>query len=67
MAYRVIFCGSRHWTDEATVAWYINRLPADTVVVQGGASGADAMAQRLAEARHLPVETFEADWNRLGR
>ncbi len=66
MGHRVIFCGSRHWTDEAVIGWYIDRLPADTVVLQGGARGADAIAKRLAEARGLPVEDFVAEWGRLG-
>ena len=35
VAYCVIFRGSRRWTDEAQVAWCINRLPADTVAGQG--------------------------------
>lgn len=67
MSRRIIICGSRHWADEETIAWYIDRLPANTVVVQGGASGADAIARRLAQARGLPVETINAEWRRWGR
>lgn len=66
MGHRVIFCGSRHWSDETTIAWYIDRLPVDTVVLQGGAQGADTIAKRLAEARGLAVENFYAEWDRLG-
>ncbi len=47
-------------------AW-INRLPQNTVVVHGGAQGADQLAGECARQRGLSVEEHPAEWSRYGR
>ncbi len=38
-----------------------------TVIVSGGAQGADKCAKMYAEERHLPYEEFPADWSKGAR
>lgn len=38
-----------------------------TTVICGGASGADMLGKRWAEANNVPVEYFEADWATYSR
>lgn len=42
---------------------YVNALPADTVVVSGGARGVDRTAAQTARARGLQVKEFIPNWN----
>ncbi len=65
---RVLFCGSRNWTDQVAIISQLNDLPADTVIIHGGARGADEMAGKMAEdILGMEVEVYEADWERYGR
>jgi len=63
---RIAVIGSRGFDDyvrlEAVLEPY---LPA--VLVSGGAQGADALAERLAEERGLTIDVIPADWQRYGR
>ena len=38
-----------------------------TVIVEGGASGADTMAREYAEAHDMKYEEFKPDWKQYGR
>ena len=60
---RVLFSGSRHWSDEAPVRRIIESLPPGSTVVHGGARGLDSVAGRLAAKRGLKVEVHPADWS----
>ena len=74
---RVLICGDRRWgfpegdpeADEQRriLLAFIMSLPKDTVVIEGGALGADRLAARYAAAAGLEVLTFPADWQRYGR
>lgn len=59
---RVLFTGSRDWTDEKALRAVVDALPADAVVVHGAARGADEIAGQLAKARGLAVEEHPARW-----
>lgn len=65
---RVLMCGCRDWTDVESVYDAFDILgPGPHVVIQGGAPGADAIADRIAiERGHERVE-FRADWDKHGR
>ena len=43
------------------------RLPADAIVVEGGARGADRIVREEAQARELHVATVWANWDQFGR
>lgn len=69
---RVIITGDRNWADDASIRHVLTALHAvhpDTIIVQGGARGADHIARRIAEALFGPaqVETHPADWYKYGR
>ena len=68
---RVIFCGSRDWTDEQTIRRDMIGLASawgdDLVVVQGEARGADSIARDVANSLGIPVESYPADWRGSGR
>lgn len=67
MARRVLICGSRRYRNAAAIERYIRRLPAGTVVIHGGAPGADTLAGLYAKRCGLAVEEFPADWKRYGK
>lgn len=70
MTYRVLVCGGRDYADAEKVRWALERLARKhgaLSIAQGGALGADAGALWYAYARGWPVQTFAADWKRLGK
>lgn len=67
MAARVLVCGSRDWTDEDTIRSRLIGMHSDTVVIQGGASGADQMARDIARERGLHVAEVLPQWDRFGQ
>ena len=64
---RVLITGSREWTDVATMCEEFCKLPDDTVIIHGGARGADTMADQMARGEHMRVEVFPADWKAHGK
>lgn len=68
----IAVCGSRHFTDKEFVYRkldeVIDQQTDDTIIIiQGGASGADALAVDYAVDHKLAWGTYEADWSRYGR
>lgn len=63
---RTLVCGGRDFAD-----WpYLSRMldgAGVTLVIHGGASGADTLAGRWASSRGIAVEVYPADWARYGR
>lgn len=64
---RVIVCGGRAYADKEAITAELSMLPPGTVVVHGGAPGADTIAGEVAKALGLVVEAHPADWRRWGR
>lgn len=65
---KVLVCGSRHWCEigEGEIARQI-ALSGATVIIEGGARGADRIARLVAEKLGLEVVTFDADWEKHGK
>lgn len=63
---KVIVTGSRDWDDKQTVYRELDAL-APSVIIHGGARGADALAHRYALAHHIDTLVYEADWKKYGR
>lgn len=72
---RLALIGSRNFRDyklfcesvqEALLDWKINSNDL-SCVVSGGASGADALAERWALEKGLKISVFRADWKSHGR
>ncbi len=64
---KILICGSRDFFHEKPIRDLVDSLPKDTIVIVGGASGADSLAKKFAEERGLEVEEYEADWKQYGR
>jgi SLOG family YspA-like protein len=59
---RVLVCGSRDWDDRTVIARRLVKLPSGTLVILGGAKGADAIAEEMARARGLHTAVVRALW-----
>jgi len=70
---RVIVCGGRDYHEADLLYSLLDRElngrwhGLDVVVVTGGCTGADIMAEAWADERGLTVEKHLADWHRHGR
>lgn len=62
MSERVLIYGSRTWQDTAAIREFVQSLPDGSVVIHGGADGADSIAGQAAEARGLRVIVYRANW-----
>lgn len=67
---RVLVCGGRAYRDEASVFYALDRFHQRhpiTVLIHGGARGADSLAHAWATSKQVPVEVYPADWKRYGK
>lgn len=62
-----LFCGSRRWSDRERIRADLERLPEGSIVIEGGARGADRIAREEAEALGIHVATVRALWDHFGR
>jgi hypothetical protein len=58
-----IFCGSRKWTDRERIRRDLASLPPGSIVIEGGAPGADRIAREEAHALGIHVATVRALWD----
>lgn len=66
---RVLVCGGRNYNDKRRVFETLDLLDIEnriTLIIEGGASGADSLGRDWAQARYKPVLTVYADWVSLG-
>ena len=63
---RVLVCGDRSWSNLAPILRELKRLR-PTVVIHGGARGADTLAGAAARQLKIPVEVFPAQWDLYGK
>lgn len=62
---RVLVCGGRNFDQWRTIARTLDALaPKPSVLIQGGASGADRLAAKWADTRNVPVVTYPPNWSR---
>jgi hypothetical protein len=67
---RVLVCGGRKYADRDHVFGAldaVHRKHGITLIIEGGALGADRLGRAWAKSRGVPFETCEADWDRFGR
>lgn len=68
---KVLVCGGRNFNDALTLGSWLGGIHKNngpiTLLIEGGAPGADFMARKFAEWQGIPVQTFEADWETHGR
>lgn len=68
--FNVIVAGSRSFAVYSLLLQTLDKLFAakkPTAIICGEAKGADTFGRRYAEARHIPVLSFPADWRKYGR
>jgi hypothetical protein len=64
---KVLVCGDRHWINKELIYKILEKLPKDTVIIEGGAKGADLLAKEVAEKLLLEVKEFPAEWGKYSR
>jgi hypothetical protein len=68
---KVLICGSRDWTDVASIREEIDDLVAahgrDLHIIHGACRGADQIAGRYAESLGVKVTEYPADWKGKGK
>jgi phosphoribosylanthranilate isomerase len=63
---KIIVTGGRNYCDYIMLEEVLDIIK-PTLIIQGGASGADLIAKEYAEYKELPVITFDADWEQHGK
>ena len=63
---RILVCGDRNWRNVELVFKVLNEYW-PSVVIMGGARGADAIAGRWALEHEMKLEVFPAEWSIYGR
>lgn len=67
---RVLVCGGRCFDDPKLLgSWLggINKQHGISLLIDGGAPGADRMAREFARWAAIPTKTFAAEWGKFGR
>lgn len=64
---KVLVCGSRKWSDRGRIDAVLSKLPDDTELIHGAATGADTFAAEYGYKRGWRVQPFFADWESDGR
>jgi hypothetical protein len=67
---RVLVCGGRNFDNRELLTAMLDRLHAErgfSLMIAGGARGADTLAEEWARATGLACEVYCADWEGLGR
>jgi hypothetical protein len=70
MEMRVLVCGGRNFRDSASVFEALaaqHRESPISLIIEGGALGADEIAALWADCAGVKRRKFKADWTRLGR
>jgi hypothetical protein len=65
-----IVCGGRYYSDVDFFYQqmdYLHTVLKFALIVEGGQTGADALAKQWAIERNVPFEEVAADWKRYGR
>ncbi len=60
---RVLVCGGRTFENWKVVSQHLSEIK-PTVIIQGGASGADRLAAKYADVNGIPLVTYPALWSR---
>jgi hypothetical protein len=66
---RLLVCGGRAYPHRDRVFEVLDALHAEmpvSVLINGGADGADRYAREWAQERNVPISLFEAQWKRFG-
>lgn len=62
MTERVAIVGSRRWRNVDAIHTFMDSLPKDTIIITGGASGVDTIAETYAARIGLRCVVYDAKW-----
>lgn len=66
MSYRLAIIGSRKFNDYDLLCQELAKLPKPTVIVSGGAKGADSLGKKYADEHAIETKIFPAIWHPEG-
>lgn len=65
---KIAVIGSRNFTDQVLLENELNTIKEKvTMVISGGANGADKLAEKWALDNNIPLEVYKPDWKTYGR
>ena len=65
---KVLVCGDRNWINSTAMIREFEKLPKDTVIIEGDARGADKWAGKLGKSLFgFEIVVVPADWEKYGR
>lgn len=67
---RILVCGGRDYKNVSAVFHALTALHAKrgiSLIIEGGATGADRLGRQWVEQNGIPFSTFEADWDAYGK
>ena len=68
---KILVCGSRDWTDfirvQDIIREHANCPIYDTMIVHGGARGADRQAHLAAQRLKMQIKVYKANWDAQGK
>jgi hypothetical protein len=67
LAMRVLITGSRTWGNVHAIRRELEKLSSGSIIIHGGARGADTIADSIARELDLEVLVFRAEWARFYR
>ena len=70
MAKTLAIVGSRNFDDYELLLTKVDKLvPLHkiTMIVSGGAQGADSLGEKYAKNNNIPIKIFKPDWKKFGR
>lgn len=64
---KILICGGRNYSNMERLCAALLEIPLATMIIQGGASGADALARGYAEVNGIHYAEVPALWDVLGK
>jgi hypothetical protein len=65
---KLAIVGSRNFTDYKRLSRIVDKVKGQiTLIVSGGARGADTLGERYAKERAIPYLIFPANWDKYGK
>lgn len=65
MAFTILVCGDRKWTNNIAIRRELEKYrDRDVLVITGGCSGADTIAENIAKEFDYETKIYMADWDK---
>lgn len=64
---KVLACGDRNWDDLEGIRAVLDFMGPSDTLIHGNARGADSLAHFAASELGCTIETYTADWKKLGK